>query len=472
MEKADQQPRGRASPALSRRIAYGVTDRPPLGVAVVGGLQHVLTLFGATTLVPLIFGPQMGMDPLQLGVFIASVYFVMGVATLVQISPIGSGLPLVQGSSFSFIPPVATILAARKGAGVEATMAALGGALVTGGVAELLAGYLGVAGAVRRFITPVVIGPVIMLIGLGLAPVAISTASGSWLLSGLVVVGIVTFSLGLGRRLRVVSVLLAVLTAYAAAVILSQAGFVVKGSPSYVDLEPVTRAPWWLWPRPFRYGMELSLPFFAAILAAFFASIIESIGDYHSVSYSAGLPDPTPRTISRGIGAEGLGCIVSGVFGGVGTTSYTENIGLVNLTGIASRWVVGAGAGILILLSVVRKFGTLIATIPSPVIGGAYIALFGVIGALGIQILARADLHSQRNVTIVGLALLLGLGVPPWIQQHAFGFEPHWLSEILNAILRTGMAVGGLVALLLDNLLPATPEERGLLTTRGGPTGP
>lgn len=451
-----------AAPEIPRRIVYGVTDRPPLGFTVVGGLQHVLTLLGATTLVPLIFGPQMGMDPLQLGVFVASVYFAMGVATLLQISAIGSGLPLVQGSSFSFIPPVATIIAARKGLGVDATMAALGGALITGGIVETLIGYLGLAGAVRRFITPVVIGPVIMLIGFGLAPVATSTAAGNWWLSGLVVAGVLAFALALGRRFQVVSVLLAVLSAYVVALVLSLAGVFVKGSPSYVDWAPVAQAPWWLWPQPFRYGIELNLAFFAVILAAFFASTIESIGDYHSVSYSAGLPDPKPRTISKGIGAEGLGCIVSGTFGGVGTTSYTENIGLVNITGVASRWVVGAGAVILIVMSLLRKFGTLVATIPSPVIGGAYVALFGIIGALGIQILARADLRSQRNLTIVGLAFLLGLGVPPWIQQNALAFDPRWLADILNAILRTGMAVGGVVALVLDNLLPGTPEERGI----------
>lgn len=451
-----------AAPRVPRRVVYGVNDRPPLIFTVVGGLQHVLTLFGATTLVPLIFGRQIGMDPLQLGVFIASVYFVMGVATLLQLSVAGSGLPLVQGSSFSFIPPVATIIAARKGAGVDATMAAVGGALMAGGAIETLIGYLGLAGAVRRLITPVVIGPVIMLIGFSLAPVAADTASGNWWLAGLVVVGVLLFSLALGRRLQVVSVLLAVLAGYAVALVLSLAGVFAQGSPSYVDLAPVAQAPWWLWPQPFRYGLELNLTFLAVILAAFFASTIESIGDYHSISYSAGLPDPPPRTISKGIGAEGLGCIFSGAFGGVGTTSYTENIGLVNITGVASRWVVGAGAIILIVMSLLRKFGTLVATIPSPVIGGAYVALFGIIGALGIQILARADLRSQRNLTIVGLAFLLGLGVPPWVQQHPLAFSPGWLADILNAVLRTGMAVGGVVALVLDNLLPATPEERGI----------
>lgn len=451
-----------AVPAASQRIVYGVNDKPPWAFTLVGGFQHVLTLFGATTLVPLIFGPQMGMDTLQLGVFVASVYFCMGVATLLQISPIGSGLPIVQGSSFSFIPPIATIIAARKAAGVEPTMAAIGGALIAGGAVEALVGYLRLAGAVRRVITPVVIGPVIMLIGFSLAPVAVNTASGNWGLSGLVVVGVLLFSLGLGRRLQVVSVLLAVVVAYLAALVLSAAGVFARGNPSFVDLAPVAAAPWWLWPQPFRYGLEFNLGFFAVILAAYFASMIESIGDYHSISYSAGLRDPEPRTISQGIGSEGVGCMVSGLFGGVGTTSYTENIGLVNITGVASRYVVGAGAVILIVMSLIRKFGTLVATIPSPVIGGAYVALFGIIGALGIQVFARADLRSQRNLVIVGVAFLLGLGLPPFIQQHPLAFQPQWLADIIGSVLRTGMAVGGIAALILDNLLPATPEERGI----------
>jgi nucleobase transporter 1/2 len=448
--------------AAPRRIVYGVTDKPPLAFMVVGGFQHVLTLFGATTLVPLIFGPQMGMDSLQLGVFIGSVYFVMGIATLLQISAAGSGLPIVQGSSFSFIPAVATIIAARKAAGVETTMAAISGALISGGVVEAGIGYFGLAGAVRRVITPVVIGPVIMLIGFNLAPVAVSTAAGNWWLSLLVVAGVFVFSLLLGRRFQIVSVLLAVVAAYLVALVLSAAGVFAKGMPSFVDLTPVGAAPWLLVPSPFRYGVEFNVGFFAAILAAYFASIIESIGDYHSISYSAGLSDPDARKISKGIGAEGVGCVVSGIFGGVGTTSYTENIGVVNITGVASRYVVGTGAVILILMSLVRKFGTLVATIPSPVIGGAYIALFGIIGALGIQVLARADLRSQRNIMIVGIAFLLGLGVPPWVGQHPLTFSPEWLANIVSSILRTGMAVGGVVAVLLDNILPGTPEERGI----------
>lgn len=149
--------------------------------------------------------------------------------------------------------------------------------------------------------------------------------------------------------------------------------------------------------------------------------------------------------------------------GAVGTTSYTENIGLIGLTGVASRAVVRTGAIILICLSLIGKLGALIATIPSPVIGGAYIALFGTIGALGIQVLMRADMGSQRNVLIVGFAFLMALGLPPWVQgqQEAF-FAYGILGQVLWAILKTNMAVAGICAAVCDSLVPGTPEERGI----------
>ncbi|GFP24615.1 uracil permease [Candidatus Hakubella thermalkaliphila] len=177
---------------------------------------------------------------------------------------------------------------------------------------------------------------------------------------------------------------------------------------------------------------------------------------------TAGLEDPTPQKINKGIGSEGLSCILSGIFGGVGTTSYSENIGLVGITGVASRYVVGAGAVILIVLSLLGKLGAVIATIPSPVIGGAYIALFGLIGSIGIMALSRADLTSQRNLIIVGLSLLLGLGLPAWIGANPLVFEPRWIADVFTTILSTGMAVGAICGLILDNLLPGTLEERGV----------
>ncbi|MBQ0054602.1 MAG: xanthine permease, partial [Synergistaceae bacterium] len=147
------------------------------------------------------------------------------------------------------------------------------------------------------------------------------------------------------------------------------------------------------------------------------------------------------------------------------TTSYTENIGLMALTGVASRYVIRIGAVILILLSLFAKLGALIATMPSPIIGGAYITLFGTIGALGIQNLMRADMGSQRNVLIVGFSFLMCLGVPGWVetQQALFtGFFGQMLGGMVWAVLKTPMAVAGLCAAFCDNLIPGTDKERGI----------
>lgn len=446
-----------------KRITMPVDYKPPFGQMVVFGLQHVLTLFGATTLVPLIFGPAIGMDKVQLGIFVGSVYLVMGIATLLQISKLGSGLPIVQGSSFSFIPPVMAIIAASADRGVDFIMRAISGALISGAGVQIAVGYGGLIGSLRKVITPVVIGPTIMLIGFGLAPVAVKTAGSFWPVAILVVVGILVFSLLLGEKIRLVAVVSSIGAVYVLCLVLSRLGVFAPGHPAFVDLTPIGEAAWISLPIPFRYGAPVfDITFFFAILAAYLASMIESFGDYHSISYISDLGDPTPKTINRGIGSEGVGCAISGVLGGVGTTSYSENIGVVGITGVASRWVVGAGAVILILMSLLGKLGALIATIPSPVIGGAYIALFGLIGAVGIMVLSRADLTSQRNLLTIGFAFLLGLALPGWIGANPIAFHPMWVADIFNRLLSTGMAVGAVCALVLDNLLPGTLEERGV----------
>jgi xanthine/uracil permease len=251
---------------------------------------------------------------------------------------------------------------------------------------------------------------------------------------------------------------------YLICLILSVTEVFTAGHPAYVDLTNVTKVSWFRFNFIMPWGIpKFSFLAFGAILAGFFAVMIESIGDYHSCSYAAGLDDPDSDTISRGIGAEGIGCALAGIFGAVGTTSYTENIGLISLTGVASRYVVRIGAVILIILSMIGKLGTLIATIPSPVIGGAYIALFGIIGTLGIQVLLKADMTSQRNVLIVGFAFLMALGLPGWVegQQEVF-FNYGVIGQIIWGILKTPMAVAGILAAICDSLIPGTPEERGV----------
>lgn len=468
-----------------RRMVYGLNDKPPFLIMLLSGAQHVLTLFGATTLVPLLLGPAMGMSPLQIASLISCVYFGMGVATLIQTHPkLGSGLPIVQGSSFSFIPSFTTVIGIYgtvtvvEGQNVvtnpEVVMQYLGGGLIVGGLILALIGYSRIVGVIRRVITPVVIGPVIMAIGFSLAGTAVQgNAANYWPASLAVVVLIFLFSLVIRNKyVNIFAILLAIVVTYLACLGLSMNGTFAPGHPAYIDLAKVSEAPWLRdvrnvvmpWGAP-KFGMMAVV----SLLAGFFAVMIESIGDYHSVSYASGIDDPDAATISRGIGAEGICCALSGVFGSVGTTSYTENIGLIGLTGVASRWVVRTGAVLLILMSFVGKLGALIATMPSPIIGGAYIALFGTIGAMGIQVLMRADMSSQRNILIIGFAFLMALGLPGWVEQNRDLFMSESYSTLVQtlggmawAVLKTPMAVAGLCAAVCDSLIPGTDEERGI----------
>ena len=465
---------------MAKRMVYGINDKPPFLIMLLSGAQHVLTLFGATTLVPLIFGPAMGMTPLQIASLISCVYFGMGVATLIQTSKkLGSGLPIVQGSSFSFIPSVMTVVALYKAQGAETIMQYMAGALIVGGVILSIIGYSRIVGIIRKVITPVVIGPVIMAIGFSLYDTAISgNAAKYWPASLGVVLLIFVFSLVIRNKyINIFAILLAIVLTYCACLGLSLNGVFEPGHPAYVSLDTVNEASWLRfssfsdlkglimpWGAP-----KFSMMAITALLAGFFATMIESIGDYHSVSYASGVEDPDTATISRGIGAEGLCCALSGLFGSVGTTSYTENIGLIGLTGVASRVVVRTGAVILILMSFVGKLSALIATMPSPIIGGAYIALFGTIGAMGIQVLMRADMSSQRNILIVGFAFLMALGLPGWVEANQAIFMNPESSQLMQtlggmawAVLKTPMAVAGLCAAICDSLVPGTDEERGI----------
>lgn len=453
-----------------KKLVYGIDDRPPLPIMILAGAQHVLTLFGATTLVPLVLGPAMGMTTAQIGAFIGCVYFSMGIATLFQTHPkIGSGLPIVQGSSFSFIPPIMTIIGAYKAMGPDVVMQYVGGALIAGGVVLSLLGYSRLIGRVRRIITPVVIGPTIMAIGFSLAPTAIQyNAANFWPVSLLVVLLVFFFSLvSKNKYFNIFAVLGSVVVAYLLCLLLSLSGVFAPGHAAYIDLQSVYDAPWFRYRLFMPWGVpKLSGLAIGAIAAGFFCVMIESIGDYHNCSYAAGIDDPTPAQINRGIGVEGAMCALSGLLGSVATTSYTENIGLIGLTGVASRYVVRAGAVILILLSLIGKLGALIATMPTPVIGGAYITLFGTIGALGIQNLMRADMGSQRNVLIVGFAFLMALGLPGWVEPNQALFAGALgttFGGMIWAVLKTPMAVAGILAALCDNLVPGTPEERGIV---------
>ncbi|MBW3658200.1 MAG: purine/pyrimidine permease [Actinobacteria bacterium] len=454
-------------------LNYGLDDVPkPFAKAVGLGLQHVLTMFGATIAVPLLLGPAMGFDGNQIALLISSVFIASGLATIVQVK-FGTRLPIVQGVSFAFLGPFFAIIAAHPG---ESAMRYIAGGILAGALVEMIVGYSGIFGVLRRYITPITIGPVIALIGLSLFGAASFMAGQNWWIAILTIAAIFVFSLILAPRVRMFSlfpILLAVVTAYVVCLVLTVAGVFPEGSPAAVSFAAMGDTPW---VRNVVGDRNVFLPwgtplfdvgFFIAILAAYMASMIESFGDYHAISRVAGVGEPTGKQINRGIGAEGIGCFLTGLVGGFASTSYTENIGLVGLTKVASRAVVLIGAVALILLGLVSKIGAVIATIPGPVVGGVYCALFGLIAAVGLSNLQKADMNSQRNLMIVGFVIFMGLVVPNYMgglpdDWTLFGIDG--LTRVVRTIGSSGIAVGAILGLLLDNLIPGTQEERGVVS--------
>jgi nucleobase transporter 1/2 len=452
-------------------LNYGLDDVPePFTKALGLGLQHVLTMFGATIAVPLLLGPAMGFDTSQMGILVSSVFIASGIATILQLT-IGSRLPIVQGVSFAFLVPFFAIIASYQGA--EA-MQYIAGAILVGAIVEAVVGFGGLFGVLKRFITPITIGPVIALIGLSLFGAASGQAGTNWWLAGLTIALIFVFSLVLAPRYRMFSlfpILAGVLGAYAVAWLLTVAG-VWDGTAAAVTFDGVGTSPWvrnivgeqgliFPWGGP-----QFDIGFIIAVLAAYMASAIESFGDYHAVARVSGVGTPTAEQVNRGIGSEGLGCFITGLVGGFASTSYSENIGLVGLTKVASRYVVMLGAIVLIVLGFVTKIGSLISTIPGPIVGGLYCVLFGLIAMIGLTNLQRADMNSQRNLLIAGFILFMGLVIPSWIG----GLPQDWtllnnpdLTRIVQAVGGSGIAVAAVFGIILDNIIPGTDRERGIV---------
>jgi len=477
-------------------LIYGIDDRPPLGEGLALGFQHYLTMFGSTVAIPLLLAPAFGMqdDPVAIGWLISTMFFVSGIVTLLQ-TTLGNRLPLVQGGTFSFLAPTFAIcgMAALANEGWQVRLQHVQGAVIAGALVEVFVGYTGLVGKLLRFVGPVTIAPTITLIGLALFKFGAPEAGRHWGIGGLTIILIILFSQYLRSRHRIFElfpILLGIVGAWGTAWLLTVCGVFGVDHPAHVSTAHLEAAPWFRFPYPFQWGM----PVFGAgaivgMLAGYLASIVESVGDYYACARLSGAPVPDAKVINRGIGMEGIGCVIAGIFGtGNGTTSYSENIGAIGLTRVGSRCVVQYGALIMICLGLVGKFGALFTTIPQPIVGGMYCVMFGMIAAVGLSNLQFIDLNSTRNLFILGFAIFMGISVPEYFNVYPLtwgstaadaGFLDRTVAafaSVLDTIGKTGMAVGAVSALILDNTIPGTREERGLVawggSTESESTGP
>lgn len=461
----------------SQQLLYRINDKPPLREAIPLGFQHYLTMFGSTVAIPFVLADALGASPAQVGQLIGTIFFVSGLSTLLQ-TTFGNRLPIIQGGTFSFLAPTIAIcgMAGVAEAGFEVKMQHVQGAIIAGAIVEIIIGFTGIVGRLLRIVSPVVIAPTIALIGLALFQFGATTqgAGAYWPIGGLTIGLLILFGQFLRGRHRIFDlypIILGIFGAWLACVILSLLGIIGAGHPAHTDFSKVAEAPVIQFPLPFQWGLpQFTIAAFIGMLAGYLASVIESVGDYYACARLSGAPIPDSKTVNRGIGFEGIGCLVAGIFGsGNGTTSYSENIGAIGLTRVGSRRVVQCGACIMVILAVFGQFGALFATIPRPVVGGMYCVMFGMIASVGLSNLQFVDLNSTRNLFVIGFALFMGLSLPEYfkaLEGPLMGGSLAWLGNIITTIGSSGMSVGAVTALLLDNTLPGTDEERGIVAWR------
>ncbi|MEM0965995.1 MAG: solute carrier family 23 protein [Verrucomicrobiota bacterium] len=455
-------------------MLYTIEDKPPWPTSIVLGFQQYLTMFGSTVAIPLLLQSHLRASNAELALLISTMFLVSGISTLLQ-TTFGSRLPIVQGGTFSFLGPAIAIcgMASLADAGFEVRMQHVQGAVIAGAFFEMLVGFGGLMGRILKFITPVTIAPTIALIGLALFKFGAPVAGEYWGIGGLTILLLILFSQYFRKAhplLNLFPILLGLVSAWLVATILSVAGIFELGHPAYVSFEAVKEAPWVQVPSPFQWGMPIfGVAAIVGMLSGYIASMIESTGDYFAAARMSEAPTPNAKTINRGIGFEGLGCLLAGIFGtGNGTTSYSENIGAIGLTRVGSRRVIQAAGFLMLGFAVFGKFGALFVSIPSPVVGGMYCVMFAMVTGVGLSNLQFVDLNSSRNLFIIGFALFSGLSLPEYVGAHGeaiLGLFPEslqWFAGIIITIGSSGMAVGAFLALILDNTIPGTDAERGI----------
>lgn len=404
------------------------------------GLQHVLTMYGGIIAPPLIVGTAAGLSGIEIGLLIAAALFVGGLATILQtvgVKYVGAKLPLVQGVSFAGVATMVAIV--TTGGGLQAVYGAV---IVASLIGFFLAPYFS---KIIRFFPPVVTGSVITIIGLSLLPVAVR-----WMMGGnknaedwgsfhniclaLMTLGVVIIlNLFKSPTIRRLSILLAIVI-----------GTVLAFLLGYGDFSNVGQGAWFQIPSFFAFGLPtFELSAIISMLIVTLVIMTETTADIIAVGEIVGTKVDSSR-ISNGLRADMLSSAIAPIFGSFMQSAFAQNVGLVAITGVKSRFVVAAGGIILVILGLLPVMGRFIAAIPVPVLGGAGLVLFGTVAASGIRTLAKIDYNDQRNLIIV--ATSIAAGMVPIIDHSIYAEFPKWFQTLFHS----GISSTCLMAIVLN----------------------
>lgn len=441
-----------------RELLFQFHGTPPIGTSISLALQHVVAMIVGCVTPPLIIAGAVGLSQSDQVLLIQASLVMSAICTLVQLFPVsryfGSGLPVILGVSFAYVPSMQAI--ASSGGGV----AAIAGAMIVGGIVAVLVGIF--VKKIRLLFPPVITGTVVFTIGLSLYPTAINYMAGgtantaeaiaasgasesliygswqNWLVAALTLVAVIVLNHFAKGLCKLASILIGMLFGYVVA-------GVFFGMVSFAD---VSEAAWFSLPKFMHFGVTFDPASCIAIGLLFAINSIQAIGDFTATTVGGMNREPTDRELQGGIIAYGVSNIVTALFGGLPTATYSQNVGIVTTNKVVNRTVFTFAGAFLLLAGVSPKFAAILTTIPQCVLGGATVTVFSTIAMTGMKLIASQDL-TARNTTIVGLSAALGVGISQ--AAEALSQFPDSVTMIFG---KSPVVVATIMAVLLNLVLP------------------
>ena len=448
----------------SREALFQLNGIPPLGMSVSLALQHLVAMIVGCVTPAIIIANALGL-PQSERVLLIQVSLVMSaVTTLIELFPIGgklgSGLPVIFGISFAYLPSMQAIVG---GGGDIATIA---GAMVIGGIVAAVVGVF--VKKIRRFFPPIITGTVVFTIGLSLYPTAINYMAGgagntyevvvlrkgltsalvhgswqNWAVAAFTLIVVMVMS-NKGKGIcKLAAILLGMI-----------AGYIVAAVFGMVDLSEVRDAAWFSLPRFMHFGIKFEFSACIALALLFAINAIQAIGDLTATTVGGLNREPTDQELQGGIVTYGLTNVLSAFFGSLPTATYSQNVGIVTTNKVVNRVVFALAGGFLLLAGLIPKFSAILTTIPQCVLGGATITVFSTIAMTGMKLIASETI-SPRNTTIVGLSAALGVGISQ--SSSALSQFPESITIIFG---KTPVVIATIMAVLLNLILPQENKDQ------------
>lgn len=447
----------------SREALFQLNGIPPLGMSISLALQHLVAMIVGCVTPAIIIANALGL-PQSERVLLIQVSLVMSaVTTLIELFPIGgklgSGLPVIFGISFAYLPSMQAIV----GGGDIATIA---GAMIVGGIVAAVVGVF--VKKIRRFFPPIITGTVVFTIGLSLYPTAINYMAGgagntyevvvlrkgltsalvhgswqNWAVAAFTLIVVMILS-NKGKGIcKLAAILLGMI-----------AGYIVAAVFGMVDLSEVRDAAWFSLPRFMHFGIKFEFSACIALALLFAINAIQAIGDLTATTMGGLNREPTDQELQGGIVTYGLTNVLSAFFGSLPTATYSQNVGIVTTNKVVNRVVFALAGGFLLLAGLIPKFSAILTTIPQCVLGGATITVFSTIAMTGMKLIASETI-SPRNTTIVGLSAALGVGISQ--SSSALSQFPESITIIFG---KTPVVIATIMAVLLNLILPQENKDQ------------